>query len=94
MLTKKYLTKNKEDQKVIDQYTDAFQTVQLSDGSYGFCDGLGGVYRAVKVMLPGYDYVYGEATAGPSHTNAHAALARRGSSFPKGKVLVLVDRIK
>lgn len=76
----KYLTTSQMDL----EYTDAGQTVQLADGRYGFCDGLGKVFARAVVMIPGHDYRYGEAVASPEHTNVHAALEAAGAWFPQG----------
>lgn len=69
-----------------DYFTDASQTVQLEDGTYAFC-GEDGYYRDVLVMIPGYDFVYGQATASAEHTNAHDAVRKSGVCFPQGSVL-------
>jgi hypothetical protein len=92
MTTATYLTKNRDDLRVIDQYTSSTQTVVLGDGTYAFCDGLGGFFRSVIVMIPGYDYVYGEAVASEKHTNAHDAL-KESAPFPKGSKLYYRDRV-
>jgi hypothetical protein len=67
-------------------------TYRMADGTYAFADGLGGYYRTTKVMIPGYDYVYGEATASADYDDAHEALADQGS-FPMGSKLVYSDKV-
>ena len=88
----KYLTKDKDDLNVIENYTDAGQTVELADGSYGFADGRGAAHRNAVVMIPGYDYVYGLAAASAEATNVHQALESQ-APFPQGSKIYYRDKV-
>ena len=91
-MTIRYLTTNSDDLDVIANYTNATQTVQLADGRYAFCDGQGGLYRTAKIMIPGYNYEYGQADASDEFTNAHAALGN--PSQPLGARIVFANKLR
>jgi hypothetical protein len=74
------------------QWTDATQTVQLDDGTFAFCDGLGDLWREVAVMIPGYPYVYGRAVASQKHKTAHSALDGN-ATFPTGSKIVYLNKV-
>lgn len=85
------VTTDKQRLSDADEYTDAFMTYRLPDGTFAF-RGKNGFYRRVLVMIPGYDFIYGEATAAAQFDDAHEALSDEGQ-FPQGSQLVLRDRV-
>ena len=86
------ITKDKTLLRIKRDYTDAGLTYQLADGSYAFSDGDGHLFRSVKVMLPGYDYVYGEADASKDYDDTHSAL-REQSPFPQGSKIYYFNQV-
>lgn len=84
------ITKNRELREIARNHTTATLTFRLPDGSFAFSDGRGRYYRRALVMIPGYDYVYGEATASADHDSAWDAL---GDGYPMGSQIYFADRV-